>query len=145
MDGIQNLAALKTAIYDLAANIDETHNSPATSEVHPDSATALKIVSSIHRGTIITLHQVRRRLPQAWHHELIPGGGTMAHAEHKLRDKAVTLVKEELLKDMRQLQHEELEHETPSTKEPAEAASQQDPPPVPRRIPRPHKGRQEQA
>jgi hypothetical protein len=108
VDCLSKLAILKDAMYEVAAHIDDT---PITTQDRPGlmevtSSTALKILSSIHRGTIATLTQLRHRLPHAWRTEITPVGGTLAQAELKLRDKAVALTKEEFVRYMKNL-HED--------------------------------------
>jgi hypothetical protein len=132
IDGVSSLAALKAAIYEVAAHIDETQCTTADGPGHLDttSSTALKILSSIHRGTIASITQLKHRLPHTWVTEITPGGGTLAQAELKLRDKAVALAKEELVRDMQGLQDdaheldltEVLDDDTNGSRRPAQQA-----------------------
>jgi hypothetical protein len=103
IDGIHKLVALRAAMYEVAANIDDAEDPPQTdpsTTLH--SGIAFAILSSIHRGTVASTAQLRRRLPLAWHTDILSSGAQFSQVEHRLREKALQLAKEELIKDMRQ-------------------------------------------
>ena len=72
----------------------------------PTSATAFRVLAAVSRGLIRNTASLAAALPPLWHQELHlqRPGTTLAAGVQRLKDKAVDLIKDELLANMRELQ-----------------------------------------
>ena len=108
-DGIEDLAMLKQSMQDVSKTMAHTRH--GRDYLYDDdrtltSDTAFRVLAAVSRGLIRSPTSLADALPTLWRSELqlLRPGTTLAEGIRKLKNKAIDLVKDELLGQMQELQ-----------------------------------------